>query len=1300
MDIIIPDEHVSARHLSIDFNHDKKGITVCVLGRNGADVNGVFYEKDSVITCCVGTTIKICSLWMCVSKYHIFINAELSFRTRLLRLSPENVTLRKPDANNDVFVPALRMCPEYDYSPIELDMPPQRKSPDSQPIMLAAGPALTMAVPILLGSGRKIMVIAGVISAMWASLNVIFRRKKNKTEERKRRRVYSGYVKECEEIIIDRQKDIKNTLLSFYPEINVYLLGRGNVHLVWNRNEMMCDYGLVRCGIGKMDFPVEIKFQKEKFSVTEDSLRELPRSLKNKYNQIENAPILVDILKKRYFAISTPSVKKSWEIAFSLLLQISVVYKPEQMCISVIKENLDGNLSLGFLPHMYYKGQCLVFTENTPNISSIIENLTNPVCCFTDKRDVLDLLLSSQNTIIFFISESFEKIPSIFDNVLYVSDNFSGIINGSNSEAKRINVEFDRCSLYEFDYYSSAIGRLKDHTLNETSPVPNKVLLNDILLEDCKKQRIDTEYILNKWKNSDCSNLSVPIGIGEGDEIICLDIDESAHGPHGLIAGTTGSGKSELLKTLILSLSINFSPEDINFFLIDYKGGGMANDFLDLPHVSGTISNLSGTIIERAMASIRSEIIYRQERFAQKGVSSIKDYRKTDKMPHILIIIDEFAELKREEPDFMAKLISVAQVGRSLGVHLILSTQKPAGIVDDKIWSNSRFRICLKVRDKADSNDMLHRSDAAYITNVGRAYLQVGNDEIFKEFQCGYTSAKIANKKSDSGLRLFDSGFNVISINDREITSVIDRKYEDYNDNITILEFLKQKISKAYEIQGKEVRKLWLNPLKEMILPTQENDMSIGVYDLPEKQEQGIVHFDITQNGNTAIIGLAQSGKTVLIMRILYEIINCYTPLEVNLYILDFGGGRLKGFEKSKMCGGYIGLEESDRIEKLIYYIKDEILRRQKGGDDPPNILIVIDNYRGMLDYCSEALENELLWMLKNGISNKVSFLISAGGIGNTDLSARAFNFIDTAYPLSLKDKYSYSLCLNVSNHILPTIESTPGRGIIKLFKRALEFQSFTPVQSQDEEDWERIITNDILKRNELFTSSSPPYPFIPVKPRLTEFIKTSPSSLDGFELPIGYIEKTGRIYSLRLHDFSVLLIIGKKRSGRKNTLHVIEFMAKRANISIYQISQLKDFHTLIKNNKEGIVLIQDLEGIINDFYQKNYDPLIEHDLCEYLKNANDEPEQAKLKTCGVINNRTSTSLIGRRLFLHYIEHPLGIAMGGSLDEQNLFDFSFMGYGNMRKSVPKGHGCVAAYDDDSFCGAIVVPLYDLEGDIE
>lgn len=1296
-DVIIMDEHISSKHAVVELSGDKNMLIISVLGRNGAEINGIYYKSGSKVIKPVGARLQICSLWMCIGRFHSFIGyrcendsekmSSAPYRTGLIRLDTFPVL---QDAGNVAtnFAPTVRRAPTYNLEPIELDSPPARKNPEKQPILLVAGPALTMAVPILLGSGRKIMLIAGVISAVWASANVLSRRKKVKNEEKRRRRSYAAYALECENHIKERVKEIKNAMISAYPGIEDYLKGGGNIHLVWNRSIDQEDYWFLRCGIGAKGFPVEIKYQREKFTVTEDSLKYLPGELKRKYSVMKGVPIGVNLDEKRIFGISTEEVKKSWEVAFSLTLMLAVSMKCEDIKIAYLPINPSGLLSVAFLPHNWQEGNSLLAVPGMDEeVLSRIKASTGTVCLFTDRLDIVSEMLPYNNIKIFYIAQSFEYIPPYVDCIMHVSKSFSGIIDCSGVMQDRTELIFDQLSLEKFDEYSRIISSLSSHVCDIRTPIPDKVLLLDLLERTIIHGEINEDLVKECWRerNQDDS-LSVPLGMTFDDRIVWLDIDEKSSGPHGLISGTTGSGKSELLQTFILSLTVRFSPEDVTFFLIDYKGGGMANMFSNLPHLAGAISNLSGAAIERAMVSIKSEIRFRQMKFNEMGVNCIRDYRRAAKMPHILIIIDEFAELKKEEPEFMAQLISVAQVGRSLGVHLILSTQKPSGVVDDKIWSNARFRICLKVRDKMDSMDMLHRPDAAYITNVGRAYIQVGNDEIFEEFQCGYTSAPVSKKCIDSGIRLYNS----------QMTRMQLPHLEEQEDTArTQIDFIQEIIRKAY-ISGNFgiVRKLWLDELSPYILPRAENKLGLGIYDDPANQYQGEYSFDLEKSGNMAIIGTSGCGKSVFLMRLIYGLICTYDPSKLNMYILDFGGKRLDIFGKCNHCGGYISIEESDRILKLLRFIGEEIKsRQQQKGQEVPNILVIIDNYAGMIEYSGTELSQEIIDMLRSGRSQKVTFAISSGGIGNGELPGRALALMDTVIPLSMKDKYSYSAALNVPASIIPAIDMLPGRGMVRIDKRILAFQSYVPVESNNENQWEDTIAKVIERQNKRFNIKAAEYPYIPPNPtvkKLSTFLESASDSSLG--IPMGYVQETGKIYYLPYRRISVLLLSGRLRSGRKNALSCICHMALTQNISVFHINHIKELSELINQKNNGIVAVNDLGMMIGEFYKDNYDQKVEETVLEYLDKVNMYPEESELKIFGVIGPKGRASLMGRKLWTSICEHPFGICMGGSLDEQNMFDYSYMGYAAMSKRRRAGWGSVAFYEEDIYFGHIIVPL--------
>ncbi|RLC75194.1 MAG: hypothetical protein DRI81_12525 [Chloroflexi bacterium] len=285
-----------------------------------------------------------------------------------------------------------------------------------------------------------------------------------------------------------------------------------------------------------------------------------------------------------------------------------------------------------------------------------------------------------------------------------------------------------------------ALAPIQVRTLKSDSAMPSNVrLLNMMGIKD-----INLYDAAANWKDRSSDRyLKVPIGERRGNQPLMLDLNHTGHGPHGLVAGTTGSGKSELVQTLVLGLALTHHPYDVGFVLVDFKGGGTFSDLVKLPHTLGMVTDLSGNLTKRAQVALDAEMDRRKRMFNDAGVSDIGDYQdlywrgKVEKpLPRLVVIIDEFAELVTDYPDFMDGLIGIARVGRSLGVHLILATQSPAGVVKQQIWANAKFRICLRVESRQESQEMLHRQEAANLPRTpGRGYLQVGNNDVFELFQ-------------------------------------------------------------------------------------------------------------------------------------------------------------------------------------------------------------------------------------------------------------------------------------------------------------------------------------------------------------------------------------------------------------------------------------------------------------------------------------------------------------------------------------------------------------------------------------
>ena len=553
-------------------------------------------------------------------------------------------------------------------------------------------------------------------------------------------------------------------------------------------------------------------------------------------------------------------------------------------------------------------------------------------------------------------------------------------------------------------------------------------------------------------------------------DLVQLNLHEKAHGPHGLIAGTTGSGKSETIQSYILSLAVNFHPHDVGFLLIDYKGGGMAHLFKKLPHLLGTITNLDGAQSMRALVSINAELKRRQRLFNRYEVNHINQYQKKFKngeakepLPHLFLISDEFAELKVNQPDFMKELVSTARVGRSLGVHLILATQKPSGVVDDQIWSNSRFKIAFKVADRSDSNEMLHTPDAAEITQTGRAYLQVGNNEVYELFQSAWSGADYQPDKDDMGIE----DHTIYLINDLGQYEILNEDLSGLEDVDEIkevpteLDAIVQNIKLLSEEQNiPPVPQPWLPPLKERIALeeleevqpavawAQEKPLSVllGMADIPQAQKQEAVSINLSKDGHILLYGSPGTGKTTFLQTAAMDLARKFSPKDLTMYLMDFGTNGLAPLSKLPQVADTMLLDQTEKISKFVRIMEKELNRRKKlladygvgtlelyrqaSGQEEPAIVILLDSYEAFKE---EAYKAELFKLLvrisREGLSIGVHLLVTAGR--QTNLRAQLYSNFKHQLSLPQNDASEVRAIVG-STPLAMTMEDIKGRALMK----------------------------------------------------------------------------------------------------------------------------------------------------------------------------------------------------------------------------------------------------------------------------
>ena len=682
---------------------------------------------------------------------------------------------------------------------------------------------------------------------------------------------------------------------------------------------------------------------------------------------------------------------------------------------------------------------------------------------------------------------------------------------------------------------------------------------------------VDDLDLTHRWSSSQVSkSLAAPIGVAKAG-LISLDLHDKAHGPHGLVAGTTGSGKSEALQTYILSVATLFHPYEVSFVIIDFKGGGMVNQFRSLPHLLGAITNIDGKEIDRSLKSIKAELQKRQRLFAEVDVNHIDKYIQKFKageaqtpIPHLVLIVDEFAELKAEQPDFMKELISTARIGRSLGVHLILATQKPSGQVDDQIWSNSRFKLCLKVQSQEDSNEVLKSPLAAEIKEPGRAYLQVGNNEIFELFQSAYSGAP--SKILDSTVK----EFTLYSVNETGKKAAIYacKKRKTAGTNETQLDALVAYID-AYcaEHHIEKLSNICLPSLGDRIdfpaEPEKENGLiAIGMYDDPDNQFQGAASIDIDHK-NTFIIGSSQYGKTNLLQVMIRSIADTRTPSQANIYIIDFGSMVLKNFEDLHHVGGVVCSSEDEKLKNLFKLMLNDIASRKErlvsvgvssfasyveaGYKDIPQIYLFIDNLTALIELYLEE-DDSLLTILREGVSVGISVIV-----GNAQTSGIGYRYLSNfANKIALfsNDSSEYT---NLFEHIELTPDEKPGRCVLEIDKRMLECQTYLAFTGEKEIDRVAEMQRFVKVVNSRNGSEKARIiPFIPALLDKDALQHDYEAEASEYKIPLGLTYLDVAPFYLNLAQLGLIGICGKENTGHKNFI---------SNVLMF-LSSIKDTHS------------------------------------------------------------------------------------------------------------------------------------------
>ncbi len=1084
---------------------------------------------------------------------------------------------------------------------LQIDAPPSKKEEDKTPAILTIGPMVTMSMMSVvmlmstvngINSGKRtlddsltsiIMCVVMLLSSLlWPLLTRAYQKFSDKRWERKRQKLYKNYLDKKEREIEQALDNQRNSLIQ--NNLNVTecqnIIRAHNVRL-WQRRVVDEDFLDLPVGIGNIPMEIEIKYPEEHFTLTEDNLLDLVHELGEYERILRDIPITYSFYKNVATGIvGNTAITK--DLMDRIILQIMTNYSYDEVKIvtftSIENETLWDYVKT--IPHSWSNDHTFRFfgssndehREIIYNLGKIlnerIENKNNEerkmphyiiitdAIKSIDNYDFIKNILASNENIGFSIIMLVDRVsacPNECKNFIHVNKDKCAIFNSIlNKEVQTFKIDY--APIDELYNCSKELANIKVEIKTETESVLPEVYH---FLEMYEVGKVEQLNSLERWKKSNpMLSLQTPVGIGKGSEIISLDLHEKYHGPHGLIAGTTGSGKSEFIITYILSLAVNYSPYEVQIILIDYKGGGLAlafqNDSYTLPHLAGIMTNLDGSELTRSLASIESEIKRRQREFNEarlltnESTIDIYKYQKLwregrlegkEPIAHLFIICDEFAELKEQQPEFMDKLISVARVGRSLGVHLILATQKPGGVVDQQIWSNTRFRVCLKVQDTGDSQEVLKKPDAAYLKKTGRFYLQVGYDEVYTLGQSAWAGARYVprtmfKREVDTSVNMINNiGITIMSKESKVEEKVVAQGEE--------LASIVKYLSDIARNENIEIHKLWLEKIPAKIyvdsLKSKYNynkqnfiiNPIIGEYDDPDSQNQYVLTLPFSEQGNALVYGITGSGKEEFLSTLIYSCMTTYTVTELNFYLLDFGSEALRNFKESPIVGDIAFLNDVDKINNLFKMIQEELINRKSlfsafggsyqqylvsSGKSLANIIVVINNYEAFLE-TYEELNEELGVITREATRYGIYFIVTANNESSVRLRIKQ-NF-NICYALQQNNDSDYLGIFGNTRGKVPA--KIKGRGLFKKDK-IYEFQTAS-IKSEEENKYILEICNKLKECTNLRAKK------IPILPEIVDFNSVQNELSKNLETIIGINKEN---------------LLVEKYNFSKNAIHLI----------------------------------------------------------------------------------------------------------------------------------------------------------------
>lgn len=1008
---------------------------------NGCYVNGDRITRHTVVP---GDVIYLGNVMLLMGKDSIFVPEQIA-DTRLSEISYCKTVIEEKEAGT-----AICLTPEpVQKLTMEIELPLAKGTQENLPAIFVLGPSITMGLSstamglfsFWLAAERKqdlLSVVPTLLMSLsmalgtilWPLLSKRYERKQQRRKEEKRCYVYSCYLLEVKQRIQQAMQEETAYLQHWYPPVSKLCVD----FLAQKPYRLRCvnhaDWLHVVLGQGSCPAGIHLQFPYVS-SMTQDVLLDKLHGLQAGQFRLENVPIVADLRECQSLCLEGER-SVCIDTLLNILLQL-VIQQPEKetrICIAADKA-LISREKLFCLPHLFVDRQRLLVWDETS--AGRCRRLLEAVVDDEGIKDVIVCILEPCLTDSLQLP-AHEKIHQLrWSDTLNNAADLQLQINGRSVRWPQRHADFTIDTCTERQRRAAFVQR----SAYPKDSARGKKMLSFLKLFHCHS--VEELQIASRYQGSDAAkSLRVIIGQSADGGELYLDAHEHSHGPHGLLAGMTGSGKSECLLTYLLSLAVTFSCQDVSFLLIDFKGGTMANALAKLPHTAGIITNLDKGILMRCMCAIEGELTRRQQQLADTGerygISSMdidkymqlrKQHPSLTAMPHLFLVADEFAELKQLFPAVLDHLRQCARIGRSLGIHLLLATQKPFGVVDEQIWSNARFRLCLKVADRNDSMDMLKKDSAVHLQHPGQLFLQVGHDEVFVQGQSAWTQAPYdpgGKEASDLYLSYYDSDGNM---QDLPMAGGTVAKTE-----------LEAVCDALCAISTERAAPLWMPPLKPNLqqeeLPAKETALTLGLLDDLAHQQQITFSMSVWDGRNLAVCGMVGSGKSMFVETLIQS---CLVKSENILYLFDFDKPLFMKYAQYQQVAAVFQREDAEGIQNFFSFMR-RMIKQRRAQRSEQGILCILHNYEVFHELYQE-LEEELLYLLREGKKYGIVCCITTAVLQQIPMRIQAC--LEDWYALQCAQHEDYSYLFSCEQSCIPLTQ--PGCGLMKYNDTLCMFQ-------------------------------------------------------------------------------------------------------------------------------------------------------------------------------------------------------------------------------------------------------------------